>query len=62
MPFVEQTRELLDEDEDKAVVVIMDNFKGQITPAMIELLERHHIIHVSHHPTQQIGFNLWILQ
>ena len=41
--FVEQTRESLGEDEDKAAVVIMDNFKGQVTPAMTELLERHHI-------------------
>ena len=43
VPFVEQTRESLGEDEDKAAVVIMDNFKGQVTPAMTELLERPHI-------------------
>ena len=43
VPFVERTRESLGEDEDKAAVVIMDNFKGQVTPAMTELLERHHI-------------------
>ena len=43
VPFVEQTRESLGEDEDKAAVVIMDNFKGQVTPAMTELLERYHI-------------------
>ena len=34
MPFVEQTRESLGEDEDKAVTVLMDNLKGQVTPAM----------------------------
>ena len=34
--FVEQTRELL--GEDKAAVVIMDNYKGQVTLAMTELL------------------------
>ena len=28
-------------DEDKPAVVIMDNFKGQITEAMTELLQRH---------------------
>ena len=30
-------------NEDKPAVVIMDNFKGQITEAMTELLERHRI-------------------
>ena len=30
-------------DEDKPAVVIIDNFKGQITKAMTELLERHTI-------------------
>ena len=39
--FVEKTRESL--GEDKAAVIIMYNFKGQITPAMNELLEQHHI-------------------
>ena len=62
VPFVEQTKESLGEDEDKAAVVIMDNFKGQVTPAMTELLERHHIHSCSYHPTQPIGFNLRILQ
>ena len=32
VPFVEQTRELLGEDK----VVIMDNFKGQVTAAMTD--------------------------
>jgi len=39
VPFVEQTRESL--GEDKVAVAIMDNFKGQVTSAMTELLERH---------------------
>ena len=43
VPFIEQTRESLREDEDKAAVVIIDNFKSQVTPALTELLERHHI-------------------
>ena len=30
-------------NEDKLAVIIMDNFKGQITEAMTELLERHRI-------------------
>ena len=30
-------------DEDKPAVVIIDNFKGQITKTMTELLERHTI-------------------
>ena len=33
IPFVEQTRESL--GEDNAAVVIMDNFKGQVTAAII---------------------------
>ena len=41
VPFVEKTRESL--DEDKAAVIIMDNFKGQITTTMNELLEQHNI-------------------
>ena len=41
VPFVEQTRELLGEDE--AAVVIMDNFKRYVTPAMTDLLEKHRI-------------------
>ena len=36
VPFVEKIRQLFDEDKP---VVIMDNFKGQITEAMTELLE-----------------------
>ena len=41
VPFVERMRESLGEGEDKAAVIIMDNFKGQIIPAMNELLEQH---------------------
>ena len=41
VPYVEQIRQLF--NEDKPAVIIMDNFKGQITEAMIELLERHRI-------------------
>ena len=39
--FVEKTRESL--GEDKPAVIIMDNFKGQVTPIMNELLEQHNI-------------------
>ena len=41
VPYVEQIRQLF--NEDKPAVIIMDNFKGQITEAMTELLERHRI-------------------
>ena len=41
VPYVEQMRQLF--NKDKPAVVIMDNFKGQITEAMTELLERHRI-------------------
>ena len=41
VPFVEATRESL--GEDKAAVIIMDNFKGQVTPKMNALLEQHNI-------------------
>ena len=39
--YVEQIRQLF--NEDNPAVVIMDNFKGQITEPMTELLERHRI-------------------
>ena len=41
VPFVEKIRKSL--DEDKPAVIMMDNFKGQITPTMNELLEQHNI-------------------
>ena len=41
VPFVEQMRDFL--GEEKSAVVIMDNFKGQVTPEMLKLLESHHI-------------------
>ena len=41
VPYVEQMRQLF--NEDKPAVVIMDNYKGQITETMTELLERHRI-------------------
>ena len=41
VPFVEQMREFL--EEDKAAVVIMDNFKGQVTERMTKLMESHNI-------------------
>ena len=41
VPFVEQMREFL--EEDKAAVVIMDNFKGQVTKRMTKLMDSHNI-------------------
>lgn len=41
VPFVEQMRDFL--CEQKSAVVIMDNFKGQVTEKMIELMESHDI-------------------
>ena len=41
VPHVEKIRQLF--NEDKLAIVIMDNFKGQITKAMTELLESHRI-------------------
>lgn len=41
MPFVEQMREFL--GEEKAAVVIMNNFKGQVTERKTELMESHEI-------------------
>ena len=41
VPFVEQMRDFL--GEEKSAVVIMDNFKGQVTPEMLKFLESHHI-------------------
>ena len=39
LPYVESNRE----DPDKAAVIIMDNFKGQITSKVIDLLEQNNI-------------------
>ena len=44
VPYVEQVRQDINDDE-KAVVVIIDNFKGQVTRSVNALLE-HHNIHV----------------
>ena len=41
VPFVQKTRESL--GEDKAAVIIMNNFKGQITTTMNEFLEQRNI-------------------
>ena len=41
VPFVEQIRDFL--GEEKSAVVIMDNFKGQVTEKMVELMESHNI-------------------
>ena len=41
VPFVDTTREAL--GEDKAAVIIMDNFKGHVTPKMNALPEQHNI-------------------
>ena len=60
VPFVKQTRESL--GEDKAVVVIMDNFKGQVTPAMTDLLEQHHIHTCSLPPNATDSSNQWTFQ
>ena len=41
VPFVNRTRDLL--GEEKSALIIMDNFKGQVTQKMTTLLENHHI-------------------
>ena len=38
VPYVESEHELL--EDKKPAVVIMDNFKGQVTPAVSDLLEK----------------------
>ena len=40
IPYVESYREFLN-DPDQAALVIMDNFKGQVTSAVNNLLEVH---------------------
>lgn len=42
VPYVEMTRESLG-DPEQAALVTMDNFKGQVTPAINELLEANNI-------------------
>ena len=41
VPYVEKTRESL--GKDKAAVIIMDDFKGQVTPKMNVLLGQYNI-------------------
>ena len=43
LPFVEQTRLLHDEDNCKSAIVIMNNFKEQVTDAVTELLDSHRV-------------------
>ena len=56
--YVEQIREQLF-NEDKSAVVIVDNFEGQITEAMMELLERYRI-HTCLIPAN--AYNQWIFR
>lgn len=42
VPYIEAKREVM-EDPEQAALVIMDNFKGQVTPAINELLEANNI-------------------
>ena len=46
MPYVEKVRE--DVGNDKAALVIMDNFKGQITDAVTNLLNNNNILVTLH--------------
>ena len=48
MPFVEKIGEAV--GEYKAAVIIIDDFKGQITPTMNELLEQRNIYSCSFPP------------
>ena len=41
VPYVERMQHML--GEDQSALVIMDNFKGQITPVMFSCLEEHNI-------------------
>ena len=42
VPYVEHCQELLN-DEDKAALVIMDNFKGQVTERLLSTLDANNI-------------------
>jgi len=41
LPFLECRRDML--GEEKAIAVVMDNFKGQVTEKMLKLLDEHNI-------------------
>ena len=58
LPFVEQTRQL--HGEDKPAIVIMDNFKGQVTDNVTQLLESHRV-HTSLIPPKYkpIDYSQW---
>lgn len=55
-PFVESSRDRLN-CTDTAALVIIDNFKGQITPACTEILESHKIHNAYYLQTQLTGFS-----
>ena len=42
LPFVEQAH-LLHSEDKPAVVIHLDNFKGQVTDAVTELLDSHRV-------------------
>ena len=44
VPFVETVRDREDIDDDQAALVIIDNFRGQITPAVTNLLEENILV------------------
>ncbi len=56
VPYVEAQRDLINEPNTSAVVII-DNFKGQVTPAIFEILEKDNI---HSQPTQLIVSSRWM--
>ena len=43
VPYIRKTRELINVSESSPGLLIMDNFKGQVTTAIFDLLERNNI-------------------
>ena len=58
VPYVEKLRDML--MEGKLALFIMDNLKGQITPAVLSCLDKHNIIPCLLPPntTDSTGYNL----
>ena len=57
LPYVEKTRELC--GDDTSALVIMDNFKVQITESLFSLLDSHNILVCLLPLTQLIDSNPW---
>lgn len=57
VPYIEKVRE--DVGDNKAALVIMDNFEGQVTDAVTNLLADNNILVTLLPPKQPTSFSRW---